>query len=114
MVRTHLRWAIGLGAGARMNLSVDPEKQSGDLRDFARRARRMATGLSQAADRARVNRYADELEKQAAELEQEAARPTGPTVIVPAPVTHTQQQDASAPGDRSVPDRRIVAKFCAA
>jgi hypothetical protein len=54
-----------------MNLSVDPEKKSGDL---ARRARRMAAGLSQAADRTRVNRYADELEKQAAELEARAAQ----------------------------------------
>jgi len=52
----------------------------------------MAAGLPQAADRARVNRYADELEKQAAELEQEAARPAGPIVAVSAPVTHTQQQ----------------------
>ena len=35
-----------------MNLTIDPEKKSGDLRDLARRARRMAAGLSQAADRA--------------------------------------------------------------
>jgi hypothetical protein len=87
-----------------MDLSIDPKKKSGDLRDLARRARRMAASLSQAADRARVNRHADELEKQAAELEQEAARPTGPTVIVPAPVTHTQQQVQQQQGSEPVPE----------
>jgi hypothetical protein len=73
-----------------MNLRVDPEKKSGDLRDLARRARRMAAGLSQAADRARVNRYADELEKQAAELEARAAQ--GPPIPPQPTVTHQQQQ----------------------
>jgi hypothetical protein len=76
----------------RVHFGLDPQKESADLRERARRLRYIAEGLSQAADKARVNQYADELEKRAAEVEQEAARPTGPTVIVPAPVTHTQQQ----------------------
>ena len=50
----------------------------------------VAAGLSQAADRARVNRYADELEKQAAELEARAAQ--GPPVPSQPTVTHQQQQ----------------------
>ena len=75
-----------------MHFGLDPQKESGDLRERARRLRYIAEGLSQAADKARVRQYADELEKRAAELELEAARPTGPTVPVPAPVTHTQQQ----------------------
>ena len=65
--------------GAHVNPGLDPQKESGDLRERARRIRYIAEGLSQAADRERIHRYADELEKQAAELEQEAARPTGPT-----------------------------------
>ena len=74
-----------------MDLGFDPKKKSGDLRDLARRARRMAAGLSQAADRARVNCYADELEKkQAAELEARAAQ--GPPVPSQPTVTHQQQQ----------------------
>jgi hypothetical protein len=67
----------------------------------------MAAGLPHAADRARVYRYADELEKQAAELEREAARPTGPTVIAPAPVTHTQQQVQQQQGSEPIPDPRL-------
>ena len=74
-----------------MSFGLDPQ-ESGDLRERARRLRYIAEGLSQAADKARGSQYADELEKRAAELEQESARPTGPTVIVPASVTHTQQQ----------------------
>jgi hypothetical protein len=71
-------------------MNLDPKKKIGDLRDLARRARRMAAGLSQAADRTRVNRYADELEKQAAELEARAAQ--GPPIPPQPTVTHQQQQ----------------------
>jgi hypothetical protein len=61
-----------------VNPGLDPQ-ESADLRERARRIRYIAEGLSQAADRERIHQYADELEKRAAELEQEAARPTGPT-----------------------------------
>ena len=68
-------WII---VGAHVNPGLDPQ-ESDDLRERARRIRYIAEGLSQAADRERIHQYADELEKRAAELEQEAARPTGPT-----------------------------------
>jgi hypothetical protein len=93
-----------------MDLGINLKKKSGDLLDLARRARRMAAGLSQATDRARVNRHADELEKQAAELEQEAARPIGPTVIVPTPVTHTQQQVQQQQGSEPIPEPPLPKK----
>ena len=52
---------------------VDLERQARDARDFAVRARRMAQGLSQAADRERINRFADDEDERAAGLEAEAA-----------------------------------------
>jgi len=48
---------------------IDGQNDSGDLRELARHARQMAERLSQVADSARLNRYADELEERAAELE---------------------------------------------
>jgi hypothetical protein len=72
-----------------MNKGVDLQGEA-RRRDLARRARRMALGLSQTADRIRVNRYADELEKQAAELEARAAQ--GPPIPSQPTVTHRQQQ----------------------
>jgi hypothetical protein len=73
-----------------MNKGVDLQGEARRRRDLARRARRMALGLSQTADRIRVNRYADELEKQAAELEARAAQ--GPPIPSQPTVTHRQQQ----------------------
>jgi hypothetical protein len=73
-----------------MNKGVDLQGEARRRRDLARRARRMALGLSQTADRIRVNRYADELEKQAAELEARAAQ--GPPIPSQPTVTHQQQQ----------------------
>jgi hypothetical protein len=75
-----------------MNLGADPKEEARRCRDLARRARRMAANLAQPADRARVNRYADELEGRAAELEQKAAGPPAVMVIAPHPVTQQQQQ----------------------
>jgi len=49
---------------------IDGQNDSGGLRELARHARQMAERLSQVADSARLNRYADELEERAAELEQ--------------------------------------------
>jgi hypothetical protein len=53
-----------------VNPRLDPQ-ESADLRERARRIKYIAEGLSQAADRERIHQYADELEKRAAELEQE-------------------------------------------
>jgi len=53
-------------------MGLDLQKEAGERRALARRARRMAEGLSEAAARARVNRYADLLENRAAEREARA------------------------------------------
>jgi len=53
-------------------MGLDLQKEARERRALARRARRMAEGLSEAAARARVNRYADLLEKRAAEREARA------------------------------------------
>jgi len=53
-------------------MGLDLQKEAGERRALARRARWMAEGLSEAAARARVNRYADLLEKRAAEREARA------------------------------------------
>jgi hypothetical protein len=69
-----------------------------DCRDLAKRARRMVAGLSQDADRARIRRYADELEARAIDLEREAA--AAPIVAVPVvnqPQLQVQQQQAAEP-----------------
>ena len=55
-------------------MGFDLQKEAGERRALARRARRMGEGLSEAAARARVNRYADLLEKRAAEREARAVR----------------------------------------
>ena len=49
-----------------MNLGADPQEEVHRYRDLARRARLMALGLSQNADRVQLNSYADELEKRVA------------------------------------------------
>jgi hypothetical protein len=56
----------------------------------------MADGLTLPADQARLNRYADELEKRAAELEQQADQGAtqGPGPGPPPPVVTQQQQQA--------------------
>jgi hypothetical protein len=46
--------------------------QSAEVRDLAKRARRLADHLT-AADRGRLLRYAEELETQAADLERRAS-----------------------------------------
>ena len=49
------------------------KKQAEASRDLARRARRLADEMSREADKARLMRHADELDAQAADLEQRAA-----------------------------------------
>jgi hypothetical protein len=45
------------------------------LREHVKRARRLAAGLTQDADRMRLIRYADQLEQEANRMEVEAAAP---------------------------------------
>jgi hypothetical protein len=77
-----------------MKSPTELREEAADTLDLARRARRLAIGLSQTPDQVRLNRYADELEKRAAELEQEAtaAQVSAPTTSAPPLVTHQQQQ----------------------
>jgi hypothetical protein len=79
---------------------VDLERQARDARDLATRARRMAQGLSQAEDRERINRFADDEDKRAAGLEAEAAtlRPISPKRPTVAQQQPEQQQQGKTPG----------------
>ncbi len=55
-------------------MALNLQREARERRALARRARRMGEGLSEAAARARVNRYADLLEKRAAEREARATQ----------------------------------------
>jgi hypothetical protein len=57
---------------ARNGMGLDLLKEARERRALARRTRQMGERLSEAAARARVNRYADLLEKRAAEREARA------------------------------------------
>lgn len=52
-----------------MSTPPDVARRAAELRDLARRARRLSIHLSNEQDRQRLERYARELERQAAELE---------------------------------------------
>ena len=53
-----------------MARDIEVQNDSRDLLELAKHARQIAERLSQVVDSARLNRYADELEGRAAELEQ--------------------------------------------
>jgi hypothetical protein len=100
------RWALcfvkAILGGGRMKSSVDPLKEARNSRDLARRARRTAEGLTLPADRAGRNRYADEVEKRAVELEQQADQgatqgsgPAPPPPVVTQQQQQTQQQEGT-------------------
>ena len=79
-----------------MKPPADLQREARDYRERAQRTRRMAEGLSQVSDRERLNRYADELEKQAAELERQAdALPAGAPPVVTQHQQQVQQQHAT-------------------
>jgi len=65
-------------------------EQAAALRDMAKRARRLAKGVSQ-PDSERIIAYAMELEQKAAELEKQAAEGFGSAPVQPA-FTQQQQQ----------------------
>jgi hypothetical protein len=60
--------------------------RAGDTRDLAGRAFRLANSLLDPADRARLLKYAEELEDEADRLEQQARSRT-PVVIAPHPAS---------------------------
>ena len=72
-----------------MTPPTDLQREVRDYRERALRARRMAEGLSLVSDQERLNRCADELEKQAAELERQA---DAPPAEAPPLVTRQQHQ----------------------
>ena len=63
---------VGFLIFARNGIGLDLLKEARERRALARRTRQMGERLSDAAARARVNRYADVLEKRAAEREARA------------------------------------------
>jgi hypothetical protein len=60
---------------------VDLLRQARETRSLASHARRVAERLSQRDDKKRLNRYAEELDEQAARLEKQAADMRGPTLF---------------------------------
>jgi len=65
---------------AEVRANTMPEEiidQAAEIRELAKRARRLADQLTAAADRVRLLRYAEELEAQVVELEQPASGGTG-------------------------------------
>jgi hypothetical protein len=75
-----------------MVLPEELENEAAHNRDIAVRARRMAGSLTLGADRKRIERYADDLEHHAADLEAQARalRLISPSAPV---LTWQQQQD---------------------
>ena len=65
---------VGFLICARNSMGLDLQKEARERRALARRTRQMGERLSDAAARARVNRYADVLEKRAAEREARAVQ----------------------------------------
>ena len=62
----------------------EPKEEPRRIRELAKRARHMATWLSSQSDKTNMKRYADELERRAAELERQS-------LVQAQPVTHEQQ-----------------------
>lgn len=78
------------------------------LRELAKRARRLASGLSP-ADKDRLTRYGEQLDEEASELARQAAGTDSPPAA-PAPnrtvmqMQQQQQQDESQPGSAGPED----------
>jgi hypothetical protein len=72
--------------------SLTSSDRAGETRDLARRAFRLANALHDPADRARLLRYAEDLEDEADRLEQPPGRRT-PVVIAPTPRSETSRSE---------------------
>ena len=83
--------------GSRGHWDIDIGEHAKAKRDLAARARRLAKGLLLKADRARLERHAEELERQATELERQAATANVP-VTPSRTVVHVQQQEQQQQG----------------
>ena len=84
---------VGFLIFARNGMDLDLLKEARERRALARRTRHMGERLSDAAARARVNRYADVLEKRAAEREARAVqgRAWGPLVHQPNSISRAEK-----------------------
>jgi hypothetical protein len=67
--------------------SLTPEERARETRDMARRAMRLANTLVNAADRARLLRYAEQLHEDADRVEHEAHSPAS-RVVAPRPASN--------------------------
>jgi len=90
---------------------VDVSEQVRELRDLARRARRLALSVSN-GDRRQLLEHAEELERQAFELEQrdsdgDSATPPPPVFQEQVQVQQHQQQETGPPAEPDEPqDKR--------
>ena len=83
----------------------DSSEQVFELRDLARRARRLAMAVSN-GDRQQLLTHADELEQQASELEQRSGdviSATPPPPVVQVQVQQQQQQETGPPEEPEKP-----------
>lgn len=83
--------AVQLGAFIVAGRTVEPDEAAKEKRDLARRARRLADNLSKETDKVRLHQYADELEREAADIERSAGNLPTQTSVAPL-VTQQQQQ----------------------
>jgi len=64
-----------------MTESGDPRAEAAAARELAARARRLAHGVGEGAERKRLLQYAEELEEHAAQLDAQASGPDKPQVV---------------------------------
>jgi len=79
-----------------MKRPSNPASEASELRDMARRARRLSQTLSDPADQDRLSRYAQELEQQAIKLEAKATPVRSPPVPQVTQQQHQPQQQQAA------------------
>jgi hypothetical protein len=86
---------------------ADLEREARNVRDLAKRARRLAKELLLPSDRERLNRFADETDERAAAMEAEAAalRPLTPMRPAVEQRQAEQQQQGKASPRRTKPTK---------
>ena len=90
-----------------MTEAADPRAQAAAARELAARARRLAHGVGEGAERKRLLQYAQELEEHAAQLDARASGPGKPQVVEQQQQQVQQQgpsDGANAPPGRKKPD----------
>jgi hypothetical protein len=87
-----------------MKLPKAPARKASEVRDLAKRARRWADSLSRSDDRDRLIAHAEDLERQAAELDAADAPPPQPERPARQPAQQQQQRQPQAKPDKPKPD----------